>query len=795
MKKVTLNEGVTAMSMSYRALLLFVIACVFAGCSSNSGSGSNSSSLSSTTGQFIDDAVQGLSYSCSSGMEGVTNEEGEYTCAVGDDVTFNIGVVTIGTIAAQTGYITPYSFFPNNIAAALNLARLLQTVDADPNDSIIILDEALVALLPDDTDFTSPTFEAGVESALNMTLVSATDAQNQLNESILAVGGEVPNGGHIPVADAGSDQNVLTSETVTLDGTNSTDADGDTLSYLWTILSAPAGSTASLSDPALVNPTFTADTDGSYVVQLVVGDGTVTSAADTVTITATSANAAPVADAGDDQNVLTSATVTLDGSASSDANQGDTLTYLWSMTSVPKFSKATLSDVTLVKPTFRADLEGTYIVQLIVDDGTVISTADTVTIVATTENAAPVADAGDDQNVVTFSTVTLDGSASFDANTEDTLTYLWSMTSIPAASKARLSDPTLVNPTFTTDMEGSYIAQLIVHDGTVSSEADTVTIVATTANAAPVADAGPDQEVTTTDTVTLDGSLSSDAESGGMLTYQWSITSAPAGSMAMLSGATLVNPTFDADKAGSYVVRLIVNDGADDSVPDTVTVTAVTEEVITHNSLTYGTVISPYTGRKWLDRNLGATQVCTARDDGQCYGEYYQWGRSFNGHQLIGSPTDSILVSSLSDDATASVPLNFIATTVQPIDWVVAAEDSDGSRRAAQWRDSSNSDYICPDGYRVPTISELNAETIVANDRINTIKAFESFLKIPAAGWRHPVTGNYESAGEFGSIFMWSSSIAAPSNAFNLSIQITGYRTDSSSQRAFGGSVRCIQGL
>lgn len=89
-----------------------------------------------------------------------------------------------------------------------------------------------------------------------------------------------------PVADAGSDQNVTIGSLVTLDGSASSDPDGDTLTYNWSFTSRPIGSNAAFSDSTVVNPTFTADVDGTYVISLVVNDGTVDGAPDTVTITA-----------------------------------------------------------------------------------------------------------------------------------------------------------------------------------------------------------------------------------------------------------------------------------------------------------------------------------------------------------------------------------------------------------------------------------------------------------------------------------------------------------------------------
>ena len=95
------------------------------------------------------------------------------------------------------------------------------------------------------------------------------------------------------------------------------------------------------------------------------------------------ANAAPVANAGTAQNVVVGAAVTLNGSGSSDAN-GDRLTNSWSLTSRPAGSTAALVGATTVAPTFGADAAGTYVASLVVNDGTVNSTAATVTVTATT---------------------------------------------------------------------------------------------------------------------------------------------------------------------------------------------------------------------------------------------------------------------------------------------------------------------------------------------------------------------------------------------------------------------------
>jgi len=88
-----------------------------------------------------------------------------------------------------------------------------------------------------------------------------------------------------PVANGGADQIVLPGARVFLDGTASLDPDADTLTYHWSLL-PPAGSAAALSDSSSSAPAFTADKAGAYSVSLVVNDGMVSSAADTVNITA-----------------------------------------------------------------------------------------------------------------------------------------------------------------------------------------------------------------------------------------------------------------------------------------------------------------------------------------------------------------------------------------------------------------------------------------------------------------------------------------------------------------------------
>ena len=112
----------------------------------------------------------------------------------------------------------------------------------------------------------------------------------------------------------------------------------------------------------------------------------------------------------------------------------------------------------------------------------------------------------------------------------------------------------------------------LVRAGFSLTQAQTI-ITALAVNNAPVANAGPDQNVAVDDLVTLTGAGSSDPN-GNPLTYAWTLSSKPVGSTAVLTGATTVSPTFTADLAGTYVASLVVNDGTVNSAPDTVSVVA-----------------------------------------------------------------------------------------------------------------------------------------------------------------------------------------------------------------------------
>jgi uncharacterized repeat protein (TIGR01451 family) len=393
--------------------------------------------------------------------------------------------------------------------------------------------------------------------------------------SLVAEGG---NGA--PRANAGDDQSVNAGATVQLDGNGSTDPDVDDLMYAWSFVTRPAGSNAALSNPASATPTFVADVPGAFVVQLIVYDGTTYSATDTVEIRV---NGPPLANAGPDQIVPVGGLVQLEGGGSSDPENA-TLSYHWILNTRPAGSAAALSNADLVNPTFIADVPGAYVLQLVVNDGLVNSASDVVTI--TTQNRAPVANAGADQsNIELNATVVLNGDQSFDPDNQP-ISFAWTFTSRPSGSAAVLINSNTASPSFTADRSGRYRVTLTVSDAQASGF-DTVDV--TTVNVPPVANAGADQRVPEGSLVTLNGSGSSDPDDNP-LTHTWSFVSMPTGSTAQLARADTTSPTFTADLPGIYTVRLVVNDTIVDSPSDTVAITVFS------NVITMALVETPLVG-------------------------------------------------------------------------------------------------------------------------------------------------------------------------------------------------------
>ena len=248
-----------------------------------------------------------------------------------------------------------------------------------------------------------------------------------------------------PTADAGPDQTVTMGTVVTLNGSNSTDTDDGIATYLWT---QTAGPQIVFSNPNAVAPTFAAPNVGmggaALTFSLKVTDkGGLTSTA-ACTVNVTWVNTPPTANAGPDQTVRTGATVTLNGSSSTDPDDG-IASYRWTQTGGVAI---TLQNANTATPTFVAPpvSQGsqTLTFQLTVTDHGGLQSSDSCIVNVSAANAPPIANAGSDQTVYVGQTVKLDGSKSSDTD-DGIASYRWTQTSGPPVT---LSSPTAVSPTF-----------------------------------------------------------------------------------------------------------------------------------------------------------------------------------------------------------------------------------------------------------------------------------------------------------------------------------------------------------
>ena len=435
-------------------------------------------------------------------------------------------------------------------------------------------------------DTATPTFTAPENLLVNAVLEFSLTVNDGVSDSSAATVTITTTAGtnDPPTADAGADQTVAEGVTVTLNGSASSDPENANLTYAWTQVGTP---TVTLTGETTAAPTFTAPenllADAVLEFSLIVNDGVSDSSAATVTITTTAGtNDPPTADAGADQTVAEGASVTLNGSGNDP--ESATLTYTWTQTSGSP--TVTLTGQTTAAPTFTAPenllANAVLVFSLIVNDGANNSDPNTVTITTTAgPNDPPTADAGADQTVAEGVTVTLDGSGSSDPENA-TLIYAWTQTS--GTPTVTLTGEDTATPTFTAPENLSANAVLVfsltVNDGVNNSDPNTLTITTTAGpNDPPTANAGADQTVAEGASVTLNGSGSSDPESA-TLTYAW--TQASGTPTVILTGEDTATPTFTAPENLSanavLVFSLTVNDGANNSDPNTLTITTTAGE-------------------------------------------------------------------------------------------------------------------------------------------------------------------------------------------------------------------------
>jgi poly(3-hydroxybutyrate) depolymerase len=384
-----------------------------------------------------------------------------------------------------------------------------------------------------------------------------------------------------PVARAGNDATItLPTNSITLNGGTSSDADGSIIKYEWKQVSGP--STAAIASVNGTSTTVNSLVQGSYTFRLTIWDDKYMPAGDDVVITVNAASAstnqAPVARAGNDASItLPTNSTTLNASGSSDAD-GSIIKYEWKQVSGP--STAGIASVNGSSTGVSSLVQGTYTFRVTIWDDKYMPAGDdvviTVNAATTSTNQAPVARAGNDVSVSGTST-TLNGSGSTDGD-GSIIKYQWSQVSGP--STASIASVNGASTGVSSLNPGTYTFRLTIWDNKYEPSADDVviTVSAPTGNQAPVARAGNDATIAS-NTYTLNGTSSSDAD-GSIIKYQWTQVSGPStASIASVNGSS---SGVSGLVQGTYYFRLTIWDNkyepSSDDVVITVTATSTTNQ-------------------------------------------------------------------------------------------------------------------------------------------------------------------------------------------------------------------------
>ena len=276
-----------------------------------------------------------------------------------------------------------------------DLVNLDGTGSTDPENSITSYQWTLFQgnLMPTllNSSTVTPSFTAPSTSGFVVFQLTVTDNGGLTDTDTVKI--TIQDGGVVdtndpPIADAGSDQTVTAGQTVILDSSGSTDADGSIASRAWTQTGGTPAIT--LPNPAAIKPVFTAPDVGASTVltfTLTVTDNEGATDTDTVTVTVNPPveNQVPTANAGADQSVKEGKIVTLDGTGSTDSD-GTIASYTWTQTDSTGV-KVALSNSSAAKPTFTApDVDASTVLTftlVVTDNKGAASSADTVRITIT----------------------------------------------------------------------------------------------------------------------------------------------------------------------------------------------------------------------------------------------------------------------------------------------------------------------------------------------------------------------------------------------------------------------------
>ena len=196
-------------------------------------------------------------------------------------------------------------------------------------------------------------------------------------------------------------------------------------------------------------------------------------------------------------------------------------------------------------------------------------------------------------------------------------------------------------------------------------------------------------------------------------------------------------------------------------------------------------------GKIWLQQNLGSPQVAMSVADEASYGDYFQWGRWDDGHQVRNSPTITGGPSLLNPSNISSGNPNFIVGSTAGTKWwgVGGLSTDTWSGNTATSTNGKDPCTALGPGWRLPTAADWqNLKNY--DDLDGALAAYMSNLKLPSGGFRMGDGGFVFSGGES---YYWTAT-ASGSYATGLFISDNTYlATLQASYRGDGYNCRCIK--
>lgn len=236
-------------------------------------------------------------------------------------------------------------------------------------------------------------------------------------------------------------------------------------------------------------------------------------------------------------------------------------------------------------------------------------------------------------------------------------------------------------------------------------------------------------------------------------------------------------------------VLFLLITGCGDSEDKKTKTTYESDTSLIFDNIEYG--IIEYNGKKWLDRNLGASKACeTYEGEEECWGDLYQWGRSSNGHEKRESSiTEEALTDCKDLFSEKFILINVEGDIIENADKIATAKWYE-TCNSVLWDEHGNGiNEVCPAGWHVATEDDFYSLGIK-----NPQDGYQK-IKLTLAGIRYGIkrynlSGEVLTSGVVGSY--WTSSIKNNEH-ISINIQPLAVYYNKTQNIIDGSSIRCVK--